>query len=249
MKKLETFVFVHDQQIILDFIKLNKFSEFEGFKYVFLGNRPCDLISGLDNLIITRELKDNIENIPKLTSFTGWYALYKNNLINSEYVNFFEYDVNYVEEFSEINNDLVESNFDFIGYFPMSLTDPVYLQHVQYSDSLVNSIKKNTGEDIINLVQNKINEKPNSIWSSSSNSTWKTNELVKYIEWFVPFINDIKDSQFCGHMHERSISFFYYIFGLKTLVTQGLMTHFQLNSHGTSPLPIERSEELYKMLK
>lgn len=249
MKKIETFIFVHDQKIILDFILMDRFSDFEDFKYVFLGNNDCDLVKDLPNVIIARNIEHNIEEYPKLTSYTGWYALYKNNLINSEYVNFFEYDVNYIDGFSEINKEMLNLNCDFIGYFPMRLTDPVYLNMSQYTDSLIDSIKIKTGVNIHELINKKINENPNAIWSSSSNSTWKVTALNEYINWFSTFIDDIKTNQFSGHMHERSISFYYYLFNKKVKVVNGLMTHFQLNSHGTSPLPIERGVQLYKMLK
>jgi hypothetical protein len=249
MKKIDTFIFVHDQNIILDFNKINKFSEFENFKYVFLGNRPCDLISNLDNVIIARNLPINIEQYPKFTSLTGWYALLNNGLIESEYVNLFEYDINYILDFNQINNELVNSNYDFIGYFPMSITDPVYLAISKYTDKLITSINKNTGINIHETFNKVLTENNRALWSSSSNSTWKVTELKKYIDWFVMFIDDIKDSEYCGHMHERSLSFFYYINDLKVKLTNNLMTHFQLNSHGTSPLPPERGVELYKQLK
>ena len=249
MKKLDTFIFVHDQNIILDFNKINKFSELEDFKYVFLGNRPCDLIQDLDNVIIAKNLEYNIEQYPKFTSLTGWYALYKNGLINSEYVNFFEYDINYMNKFADINKKLVNADFDFIGYFPMLVTDPVYLIQSQYTSELIESIRVKTGVNINEVIQKILNKDKQSLWSSSSNSTWKVSALNEYIDWFAEFIDDVKDSNYCGHMHERSLSFYYFIKGLKVELTQGLMSHFQLNSHGTSPLPAERSEELYKMLK
>ena len=249
MKKLDTFIFVHDQNIILDFNKINKFSKFEDFKYVFLGGRPCDLISGLDNVIIARDLPHNIEQYPKFTSLTGWYGLLKNNLINSEYVNLFEYDINYIPEFIEINKELVNSKYDFIGYFPMLISDPVYLSMNRYTDKLITSISKHTSVDIRNFFDGVLAQNNNALWSSSSNSTWKVSELKNYIDWFVPFIDEIKNSDYCGHMHERSLSFYYYVTNLKVKLTNNLMTHFQLNSHGTSPLPLERGVELYKQLK
>jgi hypothetical protein len=89
----------------------------------------------------------------------------------------------------------------------------------------------------------------NSIWSSSSNSTWKTEKLYNYMDWMNNFIDDIKDDNFCGHMHERSLSMFYYIHNLNVLMTNGLMSHFQLNTHGTSPLPPDRFKKLYNNLK
>jgi hypothetical protein len=249
VNKIDTYIFVHDQEIILDFFSKNRFSDFENFKYVFLGNRPINKIENMSNVIISKNLKFNIEEYPKLTSFTGWYSLIKNNLINSEYVNLFEYDVNCIKNFDTINKKMIKNSYDFIGYFPMDILDPVYIKQEQYTKELISSIKTHTNYDVLKLLQNLTKSNSQTLWSSSSNSTWKVSELIKYIEWFEKFIDDIKDSVYCGHMHERSLSFFYFIYNLNVLNTQNLMTHYQLNTHGTSPLPPERFNQLYNNLK
>jgi hypothetical protein len=245
---VDTFIFIHDQEIVLDFINKNKFKDFENFKWVFLGNKPYDKIENIDNLIIARNLEHNIEKYPKLTSFTGWYALCKNNLINSDYVNLFEYDINYVSEFNEINKEILKKNFDFIGYFPMSVSDVVYIKQQQYSIELIKSVKEKTGFDIIEMINEIQKNNPNSLWSSSSNSTWKVSELNNYIEWFTEHLDNVVVSNFAGHIHERSLSFYYFMKNLKVFLAKNLMIHVQLNSHGTSPLPPERAKELYKLL-
>ena len=245
---VDTFIFVHDQEIILDFVSKNKFNDFKNFKWVFLGDKPYDKIQKLDNLIIVRNLEHNIEQYPKLTSFTGWYALHKNNLITSDYVNFFEYDINYVPEFVDINKEMIKKNFDFIGYFPMTISDIVYIKQEQYSIELINSVREKTGFDITKMINNLQNNNPRAMWSSSSNSTWKVSELKNYIEWFEEHLDNIVKSSFSGHIHERSLSFYYFMKNLKVFLSQNLMIHVQLNSHGTSPLPPERAKELYKLL-
>lgn len=245
MKSLETFIFVHDQEIVLDFLNKKKFSDLENFKWVFLGNRPTDKISDLNNLIIAKDLPINIENYPKFTSLTGWYALYKNGYLNSEYVNLFEYDIKYVPEFIDINKEMLKRDFEFVGYFPMSIQDVVYIKQSQYSKELTDAVKKHSGFDIIEMINNLPKQ---SLWSSSSNSTWKVSVLKEYIDWFIQFIDDIKDSMYCGHMHERSLSFYYFMKNLKVQLTKGLMIHVQLNSHGTSPLPPERAKQMYDLL-
>lgn len=247
-EKVSTFIFVHEQEIILDFINKKRFFELENLTYVFLGNRPINKIENLNNVIVSRKLPFNIEQYPKFTSFTGWYSLIKNNLIKSEIVNLFEYDINYVSGITKKIDGYISEGYDFIGYFPMLVTDPVYIQISKYSDILIQSILKNTNVDLISKINNLYKLNSSLLWSSSSNSTWKVDELIKYVEWFEKFIEDIKDNEFCGHMHERSISFYYFIKNLKVLNTQGLMTHFQLNSHGTSPLPKDRFKLLYKNL-
>lgn len=245
---VDTFIFIHSQDIILDFINKNKFQDFENFKWVFLGNGPYDKIQELNNLIIARNLEHNIEEYPKLTSFTGWYALYKNNLITTDYVNFFEYDINYIPEFVDINKEMVKKDFDFIGYFPMIISDIVYIKQEQYSIELINSVKEKTGFDITKMINEIQNQNPRALWSSSSNSTWKVSELKNYIDWFVDHLDNVVKSNFSGHIHERSLSFYYFMKNLKVFLVKNLMIHVQLNSHGTSPLPPERAKELYKLL-
>ena len=245
---IQTYIFVHDQEIVLDFIRKNKFDDFVNFKWVFLGDRPYDKIEYLDNLIISRNLEYNIEQYPKFTSFTGWYSLYKNGLLNDDYVNFFEYDINYIPQFIDINKEIIKKDFDFIGYFPMSVSDIVYVKQEQYSIELINSVREKTGFDISKMIKEFEINSTKTMWSSSSNSTWKVSELKNYIDWFTNYIDDVKESNFCGHIHERSLSFYYFMRNLKVYLVRDLMTHVQLNSHGTSPLPPERAKELYKLL-
>lgn len=249
MKTISNYIFIHDQEIILDFIEKNRFNTLKNFKYVFLGNKDYSKVEHLENIIIARNLKDNIEHLPKLTSFTGWYALHKNGFLTTDFVNFFEYDINYIEEFPDINQDMIKKDFDFVGYFPMSVDDIVYTKQSQYSKELVESIEKKYGYNVVNFIEELKKNNSQIMWSSSSNSTWKTSVLIKYIDWFMSFVDDISDSNFCGHMHERSISFYYFKENLKVILTRGLMIHVQLNSHGTSPLSPERAKMLYNYLK
>lgn len=243
---VQTFIFIHDQKIILDFIEKKRFSEFEDLTWVFLGDGEIDNIKHLSNLIHCRTLSENIENYKNLTSFTGWYALYKNNLINSTYVNLLEYDINYVEEFIDINKEIIKKDFDFIGYVTTPISDPNYIKFTKFSDKLVKSIYEKTNIDILKII-NDMN--PNSVWSSSSNSTWKTSTLINYMEWFNQFLDDIVESEYCGHMHERSISFYYIINKLSIFLTNNLIKHFQLNSHNTSGFFQDRHKLYYNNLK
>ena len=90
----QTFIFVHDEQIVLDYIEADKFSELPDVRYVFLGQRPVERIKDLDNVVIARHLPDNIEHLPNLVAWTGWYAVAFNGLITADIVNLFEYDIN-----------------------------------------------------------------------------------------------------------------------------------------------------------
>jgi hypothetical protein len=251
MNKLTTYIFVHDQNIILDFINKNKFQNFDSLFYVFVGKGPTDKIFTLNNVIIANKLPINIEHIPKLVSFTGWYALCENNLINSEYVNLFEYDINYCSDFRIKNENLIQKNPDAIGYFNLPARHPLFIEATTYSDVLVKDIKEKTGVDLFDLVKKFLNKNPNLLWQTTSNSTWKTSVLKDYVNWVKQFIDVLSKFEFAGHAIERSISFFYYIKKCNVSLTNGLLEHLQLNSHKTDPfLPKndDRFNEGYKKL-
>lgn len=248
MKTVETFIFVHDQEIILDFLNKKRFSNINNLKYVLVGKNPYDKVDELNNVVVAQKYTDNLEDYPNLTSFTGWYILWKNNLVTSDYVNLFEYDINYVSDFPRKNTELIQRDHDFIGYFPMPLVDPVYIQIRQYTDELIKQIKIKTKIDVEKIVNDLWQNNFFATWSSSSNSTWRTESWKLYMEWFTQFVDDIKTNKYCGHMHERSLSFFYFINNLNVLDTNNLMTHLQLNTHGTSPLPKFRFDQLYNTL-
>lgn len=243
LNEIETFVFIHDQDILLRLINSQKYKNFDKLTWVFLGNKNTNKLNNVSNIIIAKDLNENIEQYPKLTSFTGWYALCKNNLIKSDYINLFEYDIMFNENFYSVKID--KNKNDFVGYFPMSITDPVFIDMDIYIKPLLDSLFSKTNVDIKSI----INLLPkNNLWASSSNSTWNTDTLNNYVNWFEQFLNDIIDNKYCGHMFERSISFYHIIKQIKVLLTNGLMLHLQINSHGTSPLSNLRSERMLKML-
>ena len=120
---METFIFVHDENIILDYINAKKFSNIKNLKYVFVGNNDVDKIKNLNNVIICKNLPHNLENYPKLTSFTGWYALWKNNLIKSNSINLFEYDVNINDDIEDHINFNFSLGYNVIGYVPILISE------------------------------------------------------------------------------------------------------------------------------
>ena len=87
MKTISTFVFVHKQDIILEYKKLNKFNILPNKKYVLVGKNPFNLVENMDDVIVCQKFKGNIEDYPRFTSYTGWYILWKYNLIETDFVN------------------------------------------------------------------------------------------------------------------------------------------------------------------
>lgn len=242
---IQTFIFVHDQKIILDFLKVKKFSSLGKVNYVFVGNKPVDQIENLENVIICRNLEHNIEDFPNLTSFTGWYALWKNNLINTDYINLFEYDINIEDNLENEIEENFKKGYDIIGFIPLSINDFNYVRNLQWIKKISQTLKSVYKIDIYNYI-NSLD--PFTTVSVTSNHSMSKDSFDKYMNWMLPMLEEIKLSYYSGHEVERSISFFYLISKLKYFILQGNLKHFQFNSHGTQLISPEKFIKNYKNL-
>lgn len=242
----QTFIFVHDQNIILDYLNVNKFNNLDNLTYMFLGSGDTSKIKDLPNVIISRELPINIEEYPKLTSFSGWYSIWKNNLYTGDFINLFEYDINLSGNFSETIQNNLTSDTNIIGYIPFSPHDYAFLKHSSWSRELVQSIKTNYNID----VNGEIDKLPNdTVCSMTSNHTFNKNLFEKYMEWMEPMIKDIVISELSGHQAERSISLFYLLHKLDNIkVIPDILYHFQFDSHKTQGIGEEKFINNYSKL-
>jgi hypothetical protein len=248
MKTISTFIFAHKQEIILEYKKNEKFKNLPEVKYVLVGKNNYDSVDNMEDVIIAQKFDGNIEDYPRFTSYTGWYILWKNNLIKTDYINLFEYDINVKPNMTGLFTKIQKSDFDFIGYLPMSIKEPCYLLDRRWTNDMIESIKKNYNLDMDNFFTGFIKNNPNSNWSSTSNSTFTKEHFEKYMCWFENIFVDLKNSEFPGHAHERSISFYYFLNKLKVAIFPGFIEHFQLNSHETSPLENNRFDKLFNNL-
>jgi hypothetical protein len=198
-----TFIFVHDQQIVLDYIAAGKFSDLPDVKYVFLGMRPTEQIEHLPNVIIARDLPDNIEHFPNLVAWTGWYALVRNDLIKTELVNLFEYDVNVV-------GDWVQPN-ESCAYFSYPSTDEVWWNY--------NGIRGEV-EQVVEKDYYKTNV------PMTSNYTL----YLEQVDYFVKMSELLKPMHpMAGHVIERMCSYFFDYLPIHP----NRLTHLYADSHGT----------------
>jgi hypothetical protein len=130
----------------------------------------------------------------------------------------------------------------------MSIKEPCYLIDRRWTDLMIKSIKNNYNQDMDIFFSKMIKDNPFSTWSSTSNSTFRKDFFEKYMNWFEKIFEDIKDSDYPGHAHERSLSFFYFLERAKVAIFPNFVEHFQLNSHNTSPLSEDRFDKIYKQL-
>lgn len=247
--KAETFIFCHDQDLILGFEENQKFKNLYNYTYVFLGSRPTDKLTELDNVIVARDLEHNREQYPLFTSYTGWYALWKNNLIKSDYINLFEYDVILDDFIDQRHNKLYDMNIESIGYNPFPMGNFHFVNNPEWVEHIIPAIAKVHRFDVMRYFNNMVSKNPKAVWSSTSNTTFRTDIFNEYMKWMEPLVDYIKDTKTCGHAHERSITFFLHHRRKQQFLTQGWLTHLQLDSHKTQGHEVDNQKSYEKLFK
>ena len=242
--RVDTFVFVHDQDIVLDFDRIGKFNSIENLRYVFLGARPVDRISGRPDVIVARDFEDNIENLASFVAFTGWHLIWKNNLSDADYINLFEYDVDLKKGFSEEQRMKLDG-VDVMGYVPLSVHDYWYIGDEACTGSLLRSFNSRYGIDYRQMVNSMGDE----IVGLTSNQTFSKAHFDRFMSWFEEMIPDLQDDPMCGHMPERAVSIYCRTNGASNVsIEPDLLAHYRLDSHGTGQRDREEVAGYYKKM-
>ena len=245
----QIFICVHDQNIIVEFENNNKFGNLKNYQYIFLGNRDIDLIENNPKVIIANKFEDNLEDYPYLTAYTGWYLLWKHSLIKTKYVTLLEYDVILNENFEQVISKFTYDNSELIGYVPVSVNNYHFINNPDWVSEFFTSFKTVYNQNIENTLRVLVNKNPNLFWSSTSNTTFRTDIFNEFMKWFDPIVPLIKDSKTSGHAFERAVSFFYFTKNKKMLLTNGLLQHIQMDSHKTQGHDVDYSDNMSKLLK
>lgn len=244
----ETFIFIHDQDLILSFEESKKFHNLYSYKYVFLGKRPVDKILGMENLIVARDYEDNLEEYPLFTSYTGWYVLWKHNLIKTKYVNLFEYDIVLDNNFSIHQSRILSEGLQMIGYVPFPMSHFHFVQNPEWNEHILPIINRIYKFDVAQYVQRVVSQNPRALWSSTSNTTFRKDIFDEYMKWFRPIGNQIKETKTCGHAHERSITYFTFVKNKKMVLIDHLLKHIQMDSHKTQGHFVNKENELNRII-
>jgi hypothetical protein len=243
----ETFIFIHDQDLILDFESKKKFSNLYKYTYVFLGQRPTDKLSDIPNILIAKNYEDNMESYPLFTSYTGWYFLWKNNFIKTNYINLLEYDVILDKNFDQTHTKFYNEKIEMIGYVPFPMNHFQFVMNPEWNEHILPIIQNKNKVDLKKYFTKIIEKNPNAVWSSTSNTTFRSDIFDQYMKWFEPIGNQIKETKTCGHAHERSITFFTHLMSKKMLITNNVLKHLQLDSHKTQGHKVNLEESLNKL--
>jgi hypothetical protein len=226
---IDYFIVCHDQDIIIDSLQKNKFSALPNYKFMFVGNKPTNLIEDIENVIICNRLEFNIENYPKLCSFTAWYAVSKNGLSKQKHCCLLEYDVELSQDFHEKNLKAI-SNADVCSYFVELIDDPMFSKSTPWLGVFFKKYGINTP---------KIYEEK--FWYCTTNFILRNDILEKFNDWFYEISSMFKDCDLGAYMHERMINVYCILNEIKIEYIKNKLKHFQMCSH--------KKEDLYNIAK
>jgi hypothetical protein len=200
---------------------------------VFLGKGS--VIQLPEEVIISRFLKNNIEQYKYFTAFTGWYSLWKNKKIKnkSRYITLLEYDVSISENFNEELNKQIELNREIISFLPLSTRDENFIENELWVKDIFNALKLVYNIDIKSYIHTLSRANKHLLWSSTSNTTFRYDIFVDYMLWFEPLIPFLVESKYSGHAFERSISFYALLHNKQICFVENILEHHNLDSHLT----------------
>ena len=246
---LTTFVMCHDQKIIKSNIESDKFKSLGNVVFMYVGKGEFTELEKYPEVIIVRDLKHNIEQYPLFTAFTAWYAIWRQGLCKTKYINLLEYDVNLKEDYSlHLKNILLKHKPKIVGYFPLEMRNYHYIMNPGWVSSVFKGIQSVYKLDMFKIIVDVVNKENTAgrepVWATTNNVCFDYSFFDKYMRWVSPLISHMKDDINCGHNQERAVSFFCLLTNTPVYFYQGYLEHVQADSHGTQGHEVTKKIEL-----
>ena len=193
---------------------------------IFVGDQDIDdQTRAVPNLIVARELPNNIESEKKLLTFTAWYAIIKNNL-------FTEYDYICILE----NDVLLSGTFMKDLQIATTSSENDLITFCLGRSCFYVDIKINILEDCLKIKELDFETMKSNLvkkgWYPSTNQCIKRNVLNDFIDWYYPFCLYIKtrhEEKFSWY-HERLFSVYLHSINKEAKLMYGLK-HLSNKSH------------------
>lgn len=240
---IETFIVCHDQELILRFEKIGKFNQFKKLRYVFVGNGNCEKIRN-EKVIIARELPHNIESQKNYCAYTAWYALWKNQLIKTTYINLFEYDINLTPYIAEHTTKHLQE-MGIVGYVPMSSKIHEFINDERLVKGIFRAIQQEHQRNTKKFLDSQYSHE--FMWLTTNNVSFHQFEFNQYMKWVEPILKNsyLKNDVWAGHGLERALTFYCLMYNKKVALIPKIIKHFQMNSHSTQNHTPESLEKLF----
>lgn len=229
MSTVETFITVHDVDLIRECEERSQFHALTSYTYLFVGPRSLDGCPDVP-IVVARDFPMNVEQWPQFYDFTGWWILAKHGLIKAEHVMFLQYDM-------FINDPLIEERVETLlhaGAGPIAFTAGHNLANnfMLIIDGFRETYCRAMYARGVNPdLWPAFNE-----WPSTQGTAWRRTEFENYMQWFYPFFEIFKNDVWAGHLAERTVKAWTEVRGTPPQYMIGAITHHAKDCHGTGAL-------------
>lgn len=229
MKLIETYVTVHDQDLILECEAAGQFDQLSSHTYLFVGPRPVDRVPADVKIVVARDHVPNIEHWPQLYDFTGWLVLAKHGLIDAKYVMFLQYDMHVNDPHIEVH--CVRKLAERPG--PVAFTAG---HHLAGNFMLMLSGFEQLYRQAIGLRGVNMNAWPAfNEWPTTQGTAWRTDRFTGFMLWVEPMLSLFAPEVWAGHFAERTVKAWASV-SEREHYLPGVITHLTKDCHGTGAL-------------
>jgi hypothetical protein len=244
--KIQTFVVVHDQNIILDSLKHKKYEQIDNLNFLFVGSKDTSKIQDRSDVIISKNLEHNVEQYKDFGSTTAWYSIFKNHLYDhdTDYIITLEYDCLLNDLFYEqLKTFLAYKNeCKIVGFIPYPVTHQAFLEPTQFTTGLIDGLKEKYSLEVSDILNSTDLEKNIAL---CTNTVFDVEVFETYMNWVMPLVEYVMELPLCGHFIERSLPVFYLIKNINFAIMLNAVENLALNSMGDQPTPREKFFQFY----
>lgn len=235
LNDLSIVVTIHDQDLLQLYEAEGKFAGFGvDVTYLFVGMGDAEAVRDRDNVVIARDLADNIEDHKYLVDFTAWYACIRNALPLRRFVCLLQYDVILSDSFARDTAGVFATRPEaVIGYSPVRLKDRNFIRDNMGAKPLFDACRDVYGLDAKAILKAYIAAGLDDLWPATNNVAMSHEALSDFVRWFTPLARRMGNVKPAGHAFERAIKLHSILSGRGNAYLPGVLEHYQLNSHET----------------
>lgn len=224
MKKTKTFILCANQSVVLQSLESKKYDDIGDYAFLFLGAGDVSNIESLNNVIVCRNLPNNIEEKPNWLIYTGWYALYHNDLLDGlDKFRVMDYDINIIKFNNETKCDLKSSmGFDFNFHFWYGFGDAY---------TFITRVEREAGCSFEVLLKEYTEFCGQTKWFSGIDMLISVKLFNDFMKWFEHLYIESENERFISHHLERWVTIYLMINKIEYEICEGESYHQQLKGH------------------
>lgn len=205
----KSYIFAHSKQAIA--MDNGKLDILPNAKYVLVGDGDT---SGLDDILVARELVGNVEKYSNACAYSGWIALVNSGLIdNEDFVYLFEYD-------TTVSPSILQVRDEIVGFFALPSNHHMFLEWEPELGKAVDKVVSTTDYFHIGYAP------------MTSNMAMKGKWLKILAMELESAINVLGDHPYLGHVLERIVVFTIWKYNIPYRLYLGAVDHQMACSHG-----------------